>query len=278
VKVLVWCPVPSEDNPLSETEQAIKDLEFDGQLDIVIARFNDYPGYDKRNWQSQCKAAWIKVIEGGYDALLHVDSDMIPPRNGLQLLADVNAPVVYGNYCFRHGDYPYMNYSTPPINSSYGTLYDEIINHKELLEKYQNKVTEVSGVGFGFVLIRKEAIEKTDIHYLNESHDCDMIFAIDCCKKGIKQMGHWGVMCGHMTPDGKTYWPFQNCYLATVHANDTVNYRALGRTIHLEKGTDDYVPLLQAKELERAGYIEITGLYKDEELELDWSLYPPCTH
>ena len=46
------------------------------------------------------------------------------------------------------------------------------------------------------------------------------------------------------------------------------------------KDTDISIPLLQAKELERAGYLTIIRKYKDEEFEIDWSLYPkgvePC--
>jgi hypothetical protein len=274
VKILVWCPVPSGDQPHSETEQAINDLDIHyGWLDIVIARHNDYPGYNKQNWLSQERAAWKQTIDGGYDYLLHVDSDMIPPRNGLQLLVDTDSPVAYGNYCFRHGDYPYMNLVVPPVNGVYGTLYDEITNHKQLLERFQGKVTEVSGVGFGFVLIRREVLEQIPVHDLNGSPDVDSIFAIDCCKAGIKQVGHWGVMCGHIG-ENETYWPWQNCYMAECEVNDTINYRQFGETIHITKGTNAHIYLLQAKELERAGYVKIIRKFKDENLEIDWSLYP----
>jgi len=252
-RVLLYCPVL--DKPLPETAKAIKRLTFDGSVTIEIGRENPYGKGDYRNVLAQYQHAWDMALDGGYDALLTIEHDIIPPSDALEKLWQAGAPVAYGCYRFRTSNvinlWRYAN--KHGLDSSLSLFPDDLRRAMSV------GVVKVSGVGFGCTLIRKPVLEKIKPRPDDDNGlSVDIAFAKDCLKNDINQLGHFGVMCGHIEK-GEILWPFENRQspLAPVKALMHVNINHYGRTLQLVKGARYDIDAEQAKDLARAGFVEV---------------------
>lgn len=253
-RVLLYCPVI--DRPLPETAKAIKRLTFDGSVTIEIGRENPYGKGDYRNVLAQYKHAWDMALDGGYDALLTIEHDIIPPSDALDRLWLAGAAVAYGCYRFRTSNVInlYRNTRGRAPDQSWSIYKDE-------WEKIKNEeVIPVSGIGFGCTLIRRPVLEKITPR-ADDTADglsVDIAFAKDCLTNKVKQVGLPGVVCGHIQ-NGVALWPYDDSksLLATVIVRMRVNIDHHGSTLALEKGDIKYIDADQAHELARAGFVEV---------------------
>ena len=122
------------------------------------------------------------------------------------------------------------------------------------------KVAPVDGVGSGCTLIMRDVLERIPFRAGVEDRDApDLPFAKDCVKAGIKQMAHFGVLCGHW--DGQR-WLMP---LGSADMGDTVQVRAIrnmvvalgGGTKELIGGQEYDVPAYEVKELLRGGFVTV---------------------
>lgn len=202
--VMVFTPVYRLE---PETVQAIFEMEWAGPLSVVFQR--DNPGTDGRfNHLHQYQRGRELFLQGRYEAMLVIESDIIPPRDTLARLAALRADCAYGVYRFRVSNviniyerYPDKDGVAPRNIGESLSLKPYLLKRAVKLGKYQ-----CSGAGLGCVLIRRRVLEAFDFR-LEESAHCDTYWNRDVMRHGFVQTAEMGVICGHKGEDGRVLWP-----------------------------------------------------------------------
>lgn len=254
-RLLIFTPTIG-DQMRAETKASIEAQVTDIDYVWEVGYHNPYPGEKMRNVVAQYQRAWQMALDGGYDALLTVEDDMVIPANAMQTLYETNAPVVYGVYMLRHGTYTlntwqYINNHALGMSLS---LYP-----KELKAYIKQGWGQVCGVGWGCTLIRRHVLEQIEIR--SDSTDAgDLAFARSCLGLGIKQIARFDVPCGHITPEGEILEPYKNGGIVSrVYCLQPVVVDVVGKSVPMRAGTYYSVPPDVANALARAGYVRITN-------------------
>lgn len=254
VRVLVFTPTwGSALRP--ETEAALAGQQWDGALVWEVGRENPYPPPDLRNVLAQYRVGWALALAGGYDALWTVEHDMAPPPNALELLWGADAPVAYGVYLLRHGS-NVVNALQASTGRNIGMSLS--LHPAELAQARRRGVVEVSGVGFGCTLIRRAVLEqialRPDLATVGDEQTPDMPFATDCVRAGVRQVAHFGVLCGHVERGKVLQVAEGGAGRTQVLALQTVVVEGPQR---LEAGQQYALDATLADELARAGYVRL---------------------
>ena len=97
--VLIFTPVYRLE---PETVEAVFALDWDGPLSWLFQRDNPHDSSKpKTNQLHQYQRGREAFLKGGYDAMLVIESDIIPPKDALKRLAALQADCGYGVYQFR---------------------------------------------------------------------------------------------------------------------------------------------------------------------------------
>lgn len=227
------------------------------EVETMIGMDNPYPDGGHRNTLHQYCKARTDALTGGYDALLTIEHDMIVPPDALTKLWDTDAQVVYGLYAFRHRWYVInaMQYTGAP------TVGDSLSGKPREMEAAEKRGwAEVSGIGFGCTLLRREALEQFDFHASGENYSPDRGFAQDCVRAGVKQIARFDVKCGHIDAEnGRVLWPGKGV-THTVKCKILVNFIGSipGRgSVRFTAGETVDLPDYEAGEYARAAFLEI---------------------
>jgi hypothetical protein len=220
--VLVFTPILRLE---PETEKAIFSLEWDGVLSVLFQRDNPVdlppgllPTYTHdipeerlvgiQNHLHQFQRGREIFLASQAEAMLVIESDIIPPPDTLKRLAALECDVAYGCYMFRSGN-PVVNvleryYPWPAHANNIG----ESLTIRGLWQDALAKgVVECSGSGFGCVLIRRHVLEAVPIRLETGTVHCDTYWTMDVHRRGYKMLADTKVRCGHKTPDGRVLWP-----------------------------------------------------------------------
>lgn len=190
-----------------ETVAAVLALEWAGPIAWVFQR--DNPGREAReNILHQYQQGRRRFLDGDADALLVIESDIIPPPDALRKLAALEADVAYGVYTFRRNNiiniferYPDKNGRAPRNEGESLSLHPE-----KLRAARRAGVIECSGAGLGCALIRRHVLERFDFR-LEETAHCDTFFNRDVLRAGMVQKADMSVVCGHKDEYGTVLWP-----------------------------------------------------------------------
>lgn len=235
-----------------QTLDAALGLRWGGRLDYMVMR-GEPDGEPRDRVLVKYQEAREAALAGGYDALLTLEADIIPPADALQKLVDVDAPVAYGLYCWRH----YRPYWNTYLHLTHLEGWS-ISEYPFLAGRCWGKVVEVAGLGSGCALIRREALER--LPFWRPGKACqDWGLSLDCQRLGIRQMGHLGVVCGHLAPDypARVVWP---CLEWPFYRFDYLNgYRSKGMWKYI--GGDKWAPGVPKRDLTDA---EFNALWPDE--------------
>lgn len=205
--VMVFTPVYRLE---PETYEAIFNLEWDGPLTFVFQDDNPHhvPGNERKtgveNHLHQYRRGRETFLAGRYDAMLCIESDIIPPPDALKKLAALDADLAYGVYMFRVS--PIVNlfeaYNRPSRN--HGESFS--IRH---LWPPPRQIMECSGGGLGCVLIKRHVLEKHDFRLSQPTSlvHCDSPFTGDCWQAGYDMRADTTVICGHKDEHGHIKWP-----------------------------------------------------------------------
>lgn len=200
--------VPTYENITPDTFKSLWDMDKGGNE----ACFEFVRGYD-------CATARNRIaqmtLDGGYDYVLMVDSDVTPPSDALVNLLSHGADFVSGYYLHRNADNrpsgrtcayrmydddgkPYFDY---PLESEYtvGELAD--------MRDSGSTIIEIHGGGMGCALVSRNVFERLKypwfdwVNYDGKNRDMlseDLYFCEKMRKKGIKRYLDTRVACGHL--------------------------------------------------------------------------------
>jgi hypothetical protein len=197
LRVLVFCPTYRLE---PETVQAIFGQDYAGATDFYFTRDNPYSQEVQRGyfniWHNLTKAR-RHFLNASYDAMLIVESDIIPPADALTKLTELDADIAGGLYVMRH-DAPVANaFVHVPNQSSPGTY---------LVKNELQGVMKTNGVCMGCVLIHRHVIEEMPFK-MHDSAAPDWAFMTDCNAAGYVTVCDTSIECGHKKPSGEILWP-----------------------------------------------------------------------
>jgi hypothetical protein len=159
--------------------------------------YDDPTAHRYNNITRKYRAIRREFLGGTWDALLTMEDDIQPPFDAPDLLASVEADVVYGLTVWRNPPH----YSSAQVTLEPGGVLNM---HSGLLVERWGGEIDVEGCGLFCTLIHRHVVEALDFHR-DGAACCDWDFAADCLKHGFTQAAHTGVLCGHME-GGCTYW------------------------------------------------------------------------
>lgn len=215
-KLLIACPIA--DKILMPTMRRIVELDTRGyeRADTVFLWAEPREGIDPRDAiTAQYNEARRMVLDLGYDALLTVECDMLPPPNAIRRLRNCNADIAYGLYILRRPPWEWNAYSVME-----GMAAWPLSRVPERAQQEWGEVVDVDGIGLGCTLIQRRALEvarfRADglIHADGNRSYNDWYAAEDWRAAGMTQRCDTSVVCGHIHPtdeEGKdrpsVIWP-----------------------------------------------------------------------
>lgn len=208
--VLVFTPIWRLE---PETVEAIHQLEWGGVISFLLQRDNPHPEQrDKMkrsvmNHLHQYKRGREVFLSGKYDAMMVVESDIIPPPDALEKLARLDVDLAYGVYRFRVSNVINIFEMYPGKPRNVGESLS--IRPKRLKAAMRAGVVECSGAGFGCILIKRHVLEQIPfrVEWPKNGGHCDSPFVRDVMRGGFKQMADMTVICGHKDEQGEILLP-----------------------------------------------------------------------
>jgi hypothetical protein len=200
-RILAVCPTLRLE---PETLTALLGLDWPHPIDWYLTRDNPYSQEVQRGylniWHNMTKAR-AHFLAGNYDAMLVVESDIVPPADALQKLAGLDGDVCGGLYVMRHGTPVPNAFVYVPGQTNPGTY----IERWELRDLW-GRVARTNGVCLGCCLIHRRVLEVIPFR-MHEYAAPDWAFMEDCNARGLVTLCDLSVACGHIRPDGVTLWP-----------------------------------------------------------------------
>ena len=260
-RILVYTPT-YDDMLRPETVASVEAQKFDGELDYEIDDRSLHAGRSMKEVCEKYRDARQMALDGGYDALLTVEHDMVIPPHAVQSLWRTQAQVVYGAYMLRHGThvvnlFRYENTHAVGMSMS---LYP-----MQLRAAKRRKAVRVSGAGFGCTLFLKEALMRCPFQIF-EDNPPDMAFAGDCVRANVLQVGRFDVACLHIDERGDAL-NIEDSHICRVEALQNVTVLDVDRSVEMKRGRYYTLRRVAAKEHARAGYVRITEDIGDPERE-----------
>jgi len=157
--------------------KTIKGKHFESAKDRVV--------YSRNILREYC-------LENGYDYLLSLEQDVIPPKDAIERLLKHEKDIVGGLYYYFGDDKKTL---LPMLWVHYKEEYAKRLNFNEVPE---NELIEVITCGLGCVLIKKEALEKIEFRHVKGKDPWDDLwFCEDAREKGFKVHVDTSIKCKH---------------------------------------------------------------------------------
>jgi hypothetical protein len=144
------------------------------------------------------------ALTGGYDALLVVEADMIPPPHALRALLATGADVAYGAYAFRHEHQGRLWNVAAQLGDDGSGAW--LCADRDQARSLWGQVVHCAGVGLGCTLLRRHVLAALPFRDDGRLH-CDWWLARDAHHQGFAQAAHLGVACGHIQDRTRAIWP-----------------------------------------------------------------------
>lgn len=202
--VLVFTPVKRLE---PETIAAVFSLEWDGAISFLLQRDNP-SGDGPADHLHQYQRARYLFLDGPYEAMLVIESDIIPPPDALQRLAALECDLAYGCYQFRGGNVSNILRRYYPWPEQARNVGESIQVTPGLWQAARRQgVIECSGSGLGCILIRRRVIEELPFEAAPTPGFFDWDWTERCYRAGYRMMADMWTLCGHKDVDGKILWP-----------------------------------------------------------------------
>lgn len=142
------------------------------------------------------------VLENGYDYLLNLDQDVIPPRSVIEKLLSHNKKIVMGLYFGHHfvdqlNKTMVMPFAWQFKNKKEGHWGD--VRYLDPEEVWSDKLLKIAFTGAGCMLIHRDVLKKIKFRY-DDKYDVwdDKWFGYDAYKNGFEVFLDTSVKCKHL--------------------------------------------------------------------------------
>ena len=196
-----------------ETIEAVHKLEWEGPLSLLLQNDNPHPEMRDKlkrkvlNHYHQYTRAREVFLARRYDAMMVIESDIIPPPDAIQKLAALDIDVAYGVYRFRLANVVNIFELYPGKPKNVGESIS--LRPGRLEAAVEAGITKCSGAGFGCTMIQRHVLEAIEfrIEWPRNGGFCDTPFTNDVHRHGFGQMADMSVICGHKDEQGRILWP-----------------------------------------------------------------------
>lgn len=140
------------------------------------------------------------AIKNGYDYILHLETDVIPPFDIIERLLWSGRKVIGASYDIFHGKKrKAMVQLSEPLDRTKGAYRAvPFIEHEEPLF-FDGTVKQVYHIGIGCILIRRDVFIKIPFRYeANNIFHADTWFANDCFHRDIPIFCDTAISCKHL--------------------------------------------------------------------------------
>ncbi len=142
------------------------------------------------------EALRVAALKGGYDYLIHIESDVFPPLDIIERLLSHQKQIVAAPYFIDFGSDSHLMVQQIEKNG-------DIVRHTANMGKYDitimdGKLKKVHSAGLGCIAIHKTVLERINFRYMKgmEMYP-DSVFAADCNAQGFKIHLDTSVLCEH---------------------------------------------------------------------------------
>lgn len=229
MRILCFTPFHPDYGIHQESLDSIMAMRYDGVLDRHFASGDNPRSVPFANITYQHNAARQMTLNGGYDALLSIESDMIVPPDTVTGLIDADADIAYGLYVSRHKPYRWLAFKEVTLWGVESISRDYT---GEDARAAWGKIIDVVGIGMGCTLIKRNVLEHLRFRLHDGSHSwiqdeyagdfrkmginpygnresmvCDdYLLALDAQHYGYSQRCNMNIVCGHINGKG-VIWP-----------------------------------------------------------------------
>ena len=200
MKVLVYVPLHPDYGIRKKSLESVMALEWGTRLSIIFGRSAKARPDGHLDLCNKLQEARHIVLDCNYDALLVVEADMVVPRTALIRLSSLDGDVVYGLYCSRRGEHPWLVFTD--VDEQEGSILE-----KKYRPLYFGSAIDSCGVGMGCTLIRRSALLDVPFRTQNGGQAPDWWFALDCKEMGMHQISDMGTVCGHYLNENEIIYP-----------------------------------------------------------------------
>lgn len=137
------------------------------------------------------------TLNGGYDAMLHIDADMVVPVDTLDRLIDIYADVAHGLYVMRTNPRHWLCWLDREMTIT-------LNERPQTIRRYWDQQRRSYGAGMGCTLIHRNVLEQIEFR-TDGVIAADWNFAQDCWRYGFSQAHDLGCVCGHIDGDKVLY-------------------------------------------------------------------------
>jgi GT2 family glycosyltransferase len=139
------------------------------------------------------------VLDGGYDFMLHLETDVIPPADIIERLMMHEKLIAGASYDINFGSKRQAMVQTDePFGSHIRFRQVEMIEEDEPAF-YDGSLKEVYHIGIGCILIHKNVLERVQFEYQDgmDMHP-DTFFAVRCHDEGFPIHCDTSIYCDHL--------------------------------------------------------------------------------
>jgi hypothetical protein len=138
-----------------------------------------------------------EAILGGYDYILHLETDIFPPADVIENLMYYKRQVIGALYDRDEGRYRTLMAQKHILASPYNIQSVNFVSGDEI-PFMDGTVKAVSSVGLGCVLIEKSVFKKINFRFVKgEQNHPDSYFCEDCFRNNIKIFADTSILCRH---------------------------------------------------------------------------------
>jgi len=143
------------------------------------------------------EALRVAALKGGYDYLVHIESDVFPPLDIIERLLSHQKQVVAAPYFIDFGSDSHLMVQQIEKNGDIVRHTANIGGGHDIL-MMDGKLKRVHSAGLGCIAIHKSVLQKINFRYLKgmDSYP-DSVFAADCNAQGIGIYLDTSLYCEH---------------------------------------------------------------------------------
>ncbi|MFH1209366.1 MAG: glycosyltransferase [archaeon] len=210
-KILVGCPTSNHKKYcVKEYLEGIKNLTYKN-FDVVVVDNSEDDGYYKElkklgvnvikdKYFENARDRIVhsrnilrkKVLDEGYDYLLSLEQDIVPPKDVIERLLEHKKDIISGLYFYLGDDKKTL---LPVVWVHYEGKYARRLYLNEVTG---NRIIEAITCGLGCVLIHRKVLEEIEFRYVKEKPSWDDLwFSEDARTKGFKVYVDTSIKCKH---------------------------------------------------------------------------------